>query len=145
MKRPTDCSTAVLRLLVRRRGSLSFRGVLLAILAAMLRLDAETQISRETQPRNWARQMEEVVGGAIAILIALRRKKNSCTRAVLLAWIARPTSSHAADEWQGGRSDSDGGLFAGDRRRIETLPFVPFGDQKFLERKTAQDTHINCF
>jgi hypothetical protein len=87
MKRLIDRATTILWLL-------------LAILAAVPRLNAETTVSRETQPRNRTRQMMEVAGGAIPILVVLRRKRKYRSQMIITVQVARPANSQAADERQ---------------------------------------------
>jgi hypothetical protein len=50
---------------------------LLAILAAVLPFDAETRVNNKTQPRNQGRQMVDIAGGIIPILVALGRKRKN--------------------------------------------------------------------
>jgi hypothetical protein len=102
MKRPTDRASAILWLLVHQSGPLPFYGVLVANLAAVPRLDAETKASRETQPRNRVRQIVKVAGGAIPIFVALGRKRKNRSRTISWVQIVR------LNQLAGGRwSDSD--------------------------------------
>jgi homoserine kinase len=60
------------------------------ILVAVPQFDVETTASRETQPRNRARQMVNVAERVIAILVALGKKRKNRSRTIILARIAIP-------------------------------------------------------
>jgi hypothetical protein len=100
MKLLTDRATAVARLLAGSSGRLPFHGVFLTILVSAPRSDAVTKARRETQPMNRVRQMVEVTGRAIPILVPWGGKRHNHSQVIILAWIARPASPLVADEEQ---------------------------------------------
>jgi len=116
MKRPTDRATAIRRLLVPRTGPSSFHRFLLMILAAVLRLDAETRASREMQPRNRARQMVEVAGDCIG-----KEKEESQSGGHSGPDCEAPPARRRPVKGNERRSDSDGRPFASDRGRMGYL------------------------
>jgi hypothetical protein len=73
---------------------------LLAILVAVLSLDAETRASHKTQPRNQGRQIVDIVGRIIPILVALGRKRKNWSQMIILVRIGDSINSQAGDEGQ---------------------------------------------
>jgi hypothetical protein len=87
-----------------------------AILAAVLRLDAETKAGRETQPRNRARQIVKVAGDCVE---KEEEESQSDDHSGLDCEAASARRRPVKDNER--RSDSDGRPFASDRGRMRYL------------------------